>query len=275
MLGSTYCPILVGLELGYAETAEVDSRSNGEQLAIVRSYLALDLHSEQGNRKTNALSWQHRYTQLQQQGSDPLHNGHLHESVFHWQSIDEKSKDWQHDWSLGLAMSSNRFKSIQPASDALVIEGESWRKIALQRNLWFELGIQANYLFNRYRVLPSIGVLKRYANGELLLNSRRLHWSHRWSDRQTLSLWLGRTATKWFVEDNDSGADSDVYLRAKIYQLEYGHRLSDRWRVALSLGLTQARQLNFQDRLLGHQSLKFASAPTFGIALYRDAPAKK
>ncbi|NNC54450.1 MAG: hypothetical protein HKO07_01870 [Pseudomonadales bacterium] len=270
MLAKSCCPtLLLAHEYHYTKTGSADSTSDSDTLAIIQSQLAVELPATLQVDRYATLSWQHSYTQLQQAIAIPLHNGHLHNSRIRWQTKERGANVWRHDWTLGLAMSSNRFKNLQPDSDGLVLEGSTLKALPLSKNLSGVVGIQANYLFNRYRLLPDVGLQWQSPIGEVAVGTQRFTWMYDVSARQRISVIFARAASKWFVQDNDSGLESEVYLRKNVANISYQFNLSSAWAMRLGLGYTQVRRLDFQAASSGPIRIKFDGTPTFGLGLLK------
>lgn len=264
------CPvILLAHEYRYTEAGKASSTSNTDKLAIVQNHLLVELPAALQLHANASLFWQHSYTQLQQDIANPLHNGHLHHSRIRWKANEHRDSPWRHDWSLGLAMSSNRFKNFEPDKDALALEGRTLRVFPLSKTLSGLAGIQANYLYNRYRVLPDMGLQWQSPIGEFAMGTQRFSWSYDSSARRRISVNLARAASKWFAEDNDSGRESEIYLRKNMADISYRFDISSDWAVSLGLGYTQVRQLNFQENSAGPTAMKFKKSPVIGLALVK------
>ncbi|MGB5324049.1 MAG: DUF6268 family outer membrane beta-barrel protein [Pseudomonadales bacterium] len=268
MCSLSYCPdLLLANEYHYEETGKADSTSSHDKLTIIKNDLAVALPAPLQFNPDAILSWQHSYTQLKQDIATPLHNGHLHQSRIHWKTSEHRVSLWQHEWSLGLAMSSNRFRNIKPDQDGLVLEGSTFRVFQLSKTFSSTAGIQANYLFNRYRILPDFGIRWQSTLGNVAISTQRFSWNHDLSARRRITVIIARTGSKWFAQDNDSGVKSEIYLRKNIANLGYQFKISPDWDIRFGLGYTQVRRLKFQNAFNGPVTLKFDRSPGFGLAL--------
>ena len=259
--------ILLAQVYQYTEAGRADSTPNGDRLAITQSQLVIGLPAARQLDPDKSLTWQPSYTPLQQDIAKPLHNGHLHYSRIHWQASEHRAKRWQHQWSLGLAMSSNRFKDAKPAKDGVVLEGSTFRVLSLGKSLSGLVGVQANYLFNRYRVLPDVGLQWQSPVGNVALSTQRASWTYDVSGSQRISILVARAASKWLVQDNDSGRQSQVYLRKNLAGISYEFNIASAWAMRLGLGYTQVRRLDFQQASTGPTRMKFDGAPTMSLGL--------
>lgn len=254
-------------EYRYSQGQQADGDDHADTLKTNHHELAVNLWRADTLTEERRFRWLHSYTQLKQSEAVPLHNGHLHFSRVNWEVIHESPDLWQHAWQLGWAMSSNRFKELSPTLDGIVLAGASWKVKQINEQWGWLWGIQANYLFQRYRVAPEIGVQWRLDRYAFNLTTSSASLIGVWNSQHRSRWDIKRFAHKWDVESNETGAESEVYWRGYETWLRHQYRFAERWRLGLGVGWVQTRELSFSDAQAGSQQLAYDGSLQYEITI--------